>query len=294
MNCKNCESLLIKDATFCSNCGGKIVKERITFKKLLSEVFNVVFGWDSKFFLTLKKMLISPHIVLKDYIDGVRKRYVNPFAYLAIGAALSLLIFNFFSEDFTKVMSSANTEQLAEVEAMANRDLTKIEGISTEELNRMKTEQLGAKMNLKFLDWYYHFFMKYFNIITFLFLPVYALMSKFTYRKPHNFGEHIVFNAYLQGTTMYVSILFFLLSLVTNPKLYIYGMFMYMIYYLYTFSKLYKHSIKKSILKFLRFLIVLLILLIILFIIGFVLAILVGMLVGYFNPALLESFKDIK
>ena len=38
-------------------------------------------------------MFTQPHIVLTEYLSGVRKRYVNPFGYLAVGAALSLIIF---------------------------------------------------------------------------------------------------------------------------------------------------------------------------------------------------------
>lgn len=92
MDCKNCGETLKDNANFCNNCGGLVVKQRIHFKRLLVEFFINLFGVDSRFFLTLRKMAVKPEEVVLEYLDGVRKRYVNPFAFLAIGAGLSLII----------------------------------------------------------------------------------------------------------------------------------------------------------------------------------------------------------
>ena len=94
MNCKNCQEPLNENSQFCNNCGGKVVSQRITFKKLFVDFFINVFGVDNKFFLTLRKILTNPENVINEYLDGVRNRYINPFAFLAIGAGLSLLVFN--------------------------------------------------------------------------------------------------------------------------------------------------------------------------------------------------------
>lgn len=103
MNCKNCKDPLEKDAQFCDNCGAKVITSRITFKFLITDLFINVFGIDSKFFLTLRKMLTHPQNVINEYLKGVRKRYVNPFAFLAVGAALSVIIYNFYADDFIAI-----------------------------------------------------------------------------------------------------------------------------------------------------------------------------------------------
>ena len=59
------------------------------------------------------------------------------------------------------------------------------------------------------MDSWAGFILRNFNIITFLFLPFYALLSKLTYTKPHNFGEHIVINSYILGTTMFLTLFSF-------------------------------------------------------------------------------------
>jgi len=288
MNCKNCQDPLENDAQFCDNCGAKVITNRITFKFLLAELFAQM-GLESLYFSTLKKMFTAPQDVLNEYLTGVRKRYVNPFAYLAVGAALSLLVFNFFAEDYMAIQSSVNKAKLIELQQVANRDLSLVSNVSAVELQQLKNQQQTAKLQLQFQDQWSKLLLKYLNLITFLFLPVFALISKWTYRKPYNYGEHIVMNAYLQGTTMYISIITFFIAMVSHPLVYTLSMLIYILYYLFAFSNLYNHSIKTSILKFLRFIGILILVIILLFILAILLFIVAFILIKWLNPMLLES-----
>jgi len=283
MNCKNCNEVLENNALFCDNCGAKIIKSRITFKFLMVELFSVL-GLDSLFFNTLKKMFLAPQEVLNEYLNGIRKRYVNPFAYLAVGAALSLIIFNFFSEDYLKMQATVNQSQTKEIKELANKDLSTIKNLSKEEFSKLKVKQQFAKKQLQYMDSWAGFILRNFNIITFLFLPFYALLSKLTYSKSHNFGEHIVINSYILGTTMFITIFFFFLSMCIHPSILTYSILTTLAYYLYSFSKLYKHSFGKSLLKLLRFIGVLILLGIIVIVIGAI----IGIIIGKFLPNLIN------
>lgn len=270
MECKNCQDPLEENAQFCDNCGAKVIKNRITLKLLILDLFTNVFGIDSKFFLTLKKMFISPNEVIEDYLYGIRKRYINPFAFLTIGAGLSLIVFNYYADEYKMMQGSFNPEQLNEMKKVAEQDLSTLKNISEKELSKLKQEQESAKNFLNFLEVYINFILHNFNLVAFLFLPFYALISKFTYWKPHNYGEHIVINAYLQGTTMYFSLIAFILAMFTNNMVFSMSVFLFMIYYLFTFSKLYKHSIWKAILKLLRFFLVLAVSFILIIVLGII------------------------
>lgn len=280
MNCKNCQDPLEEDAQFCNNCGGKVINSRITFKFLITDLFINVFGVDSKFFLTLRKMITHPNEVIEEYINGVRKRYLNPFAFFAISAGLSLLIYNFFAEDYLAIQSSVNKEQIADLQKIADEDLSILKDISNQELTKLKGRQQIAKMQLKFTEKTAEYMLRYFNLLMFIFLPFYALLSKWTYRKPHNFGEHIIINAYVYGFATYFSIVGFFISMLVHPSIYMISMVFYILYYLYVFGKLYNHSFGKIILKLLRFILVLiifsslliLILGVLVFVIGYILA----------------------
>lgn len=276
MNCKNCQHPLEADAHFCEECGAQVIKNRITFKFLITELFTNVFGLDSKFFITFRKMITHPDDVLGEYLSGVRKRYVNPFAFLAVAAALSLIVYNFFAEDYLTIQASANAEQVEEIRKMAETDLTQLKNISEQEMLKLKTKKQVAQMQLDSMDSMMNFMLRYFNLAMFLFLPFYATLSKWTYPKPHNFGEHIIMNAYIYGFATFFSLLMFFLSMLIHPKIYFTSMLLYIVYYLYVFGKLYNHSIGKSLIKLLRFLIGLAVVFLVLVGIGIVVGIILA------------------
>lgn len=281
MNCKNCQDPLEKDAQFCDNCGAKVIKNRITFKFLITDLFINVFGIDSKFFLTLKKMAIQPNEVINEYLIGVRKRYVNPFAFLAIGAALSVIIYNFYADDFIAIQSSANSGQIEALKETAEIDISTIKDISEKELKKLKSKKQSAKIQLEFMDKMMKFMLRYFNLLTFLFLLLYAILSKWTYRKPHNFGEHIVINAYIYGFTTYFSLVAFFFAMIIHPSIYTFSVLAYIVYYLFAFGKLYNLSIGKSVLKLFRF------------IIGFALFFIIVVILGAIILIILKSTRLI-
>lgn len=293
MNCKNCNEVLENNAHFCDNCGAKVIKNRITFRFLLVELFASM-GFESLYFITLKKMFTAPQDVIKEYLGGIRKRYVNPFAFIAVGAALSLLIFNYFSDDYMKMQSQStlNKSQIEELKKTANIDLSKAKDLSDKEFKKLKRSKTTAQRQLKFIETWAAYVLKYFNIVAFLFLPFYALISKLTYFKPYNYGEHIVINAYVQGATMYVSIIAFVLSMLINPNLFMGSMLFVVAYYLYIFSKLHNIGFGKSLLKLLRFILVLIVSIVLLMLIGFLLMLLVMLILKFLNPELLKSIFE--
>ncbi len=292
MNCKNCNHTLEEDALFCENCGAKVIKERITFRFLIIELFAML-GFDSLFFRTLRGMLVKPEKVLNEYLGGVRKKYVNPFAYLAVGTATSLVLFNIFQSSFSQMQYTLNKTQIERLKVTANKDLSEIKEINPTEFKKLNQEKNRAKAHLKFLDLYILYFLKLFNLITFLSIPLYALISKWTYRKPHNYGEHIIMNSYLLGTTMFFTCVMFLMTVFIHPSLFFYSIIVSVLYYLYSFKKLYNLNVKQAILKLLRFIIVLTIVSLISTIVVFILSILSVFLIKKFSPNLSNSLKDL-
>ena len=84
MECKNCKTTLKETANFCDECGGKIINHRLNFKTVTAEFFATFISWDNKFFKTFSHLITKPQEVTNGYLDGVRKRYMQPFAYMII------------------------------------------------------------------------------------------------------------------------------------------------------------------------------------------------------------------
>lgn len=92
-NCLNCGCPFTNNENFCPECGQKNRGKKITLSIFLRELFAGFFSLDTKFWRTLIPLLISPGKVSKDYIEGKRIKYTNPFRfYLATSIIFFLII----------------------------------------------------------------------------------------------------------------------------------------------------------------------------------------------------------
>ncbi|MBG7610974.1 DUF3667 domain-containing protein [Polaribacter sp. BAL334] len=89
----NCGHPFSGHENFCPECGQENKGSKITFKSFVHELFNGFFNFDAKFWRTLIPLLIKPGKVSRDYIEGKRQRYTNPFRfYLAVSIIFFLLV----------------------------------------------------------------------------------------------------------------------------------------------------------------------------------------------------------
>ena len=243
MNCKNCGTELRANEGFCGWCGAKVINKRITFKTIFTEFLTAI-GWDNKYFFTLKSLIVHPQVVFKEYLDGTRKKYVNPFTFFAIGAAITVFVFTQFADEYVQ---RANYISDKNYELIYNKiiEITEKEAkVSLEEF--IEIQKNISSTGLRSL-------LKYFTPLSFILLPFYALIALFVFKKPYNFGEHFVINAFVQGITFIGITLFFVLSLSLHPSIFYLGSLFTIIYYIYAYARLYEYTLKKVILKLLKF-----------------------------------------
>tara|TARA_R110000850_G_scaffold16697_6_gene51820 strand:- start:11700 stop:12698 length:999 start_codon:yes stop_codon:yes gene_type:complete len=66
--------------------------KKLHFKDIFSELFASLFAYDSRLALTLRNLLFKPGKISKDYVEGKRMRYANPFRfYLSVSIVFFLL-----------------------------------------------------------------------------------------------------------------------------------------------------------------------------------------------------------
>ncbi|TCI94315.1 DUF3667 domain-containing protein [Tenacibaculum sp. M341] len=90
--CLNCGHPFTGNEVFCPNCGQKANNKKITFSTFIREVFASFFSWDAKFWRTIFPLLFKPGKVSKDYIEGKRARYTNPFRFYITMSILFFLV----------------------------------------------------------------------------------------------------------------------------------------------------------------------------------------------------------
>ena len=93
MNCKNCYTELSEHDDYCRNCGGRVIRNRLSFKNLFEHISETFFNYDNKLLRTFIDLLTKPEAVIDGYVKGIRKRYVNPISYLGIALTLSGITF---------------------------------------------------------------------------------------------------------------------------------------------------------------------------------------------------------
>lgn len=157
--CLNCGKPLASDDVFCSYCGQKNI-EKLSFAGFIGQLINGFFSYDSRFWSTFVPLIFKPGLVSRNYIEGKRKRYVNPFQlYLQVSILFFLLLgltTNFLEDSFadgedlpTVQLDSVSTEQLnealKEIDTVNNKLITNVSGISFSEPLIDSTYQYNSK-----------------------------------------------------------------------------------------------------------------------------------------------------
>ncbi|MEM6298986.1 MAG: DUF3667 domain-containing protein [Bacteroidota bacterium] len=252
MNCKNCHSPLKEGDSYCANCGAKVIRERVTTKKLFSEFIENVFGWDNRYLVTFIAMVMRPQAVLGEYVDGVRKRYVNPFTFFVIGMTVTLILFNQFEKQYLELATRPIVAQIeAEEEAAGSKEA--YESLLKKRQNPFSpgsTKEEVIEHNKKIQRW----IVKYYNLLALLFMPFYALLAWLVFRKPLNYAEHLIAGLYIQGMTFWGTTVAFLVTLLTKADIFFFSLLFTVAYYLYAYARLYKLSTGKVVLSFFKFL----------------------------------------
>lgn len=111
-NCLNCGATV--EDRYCSHCGQENIVVKESFGHLLRHFFEDVTHYDSKFFITIKDLLLKPGFLTKEYLSGKRSSYLHPIRmYVFISFLYFLAAFTFSNSGHR--LEAAAEEQAATV-----------------------------------------------------------------------------------------------------------------------------------------------------------------------------------
>ncbi|MRI02137.1 DUF3667 domain-containing protein [Kriegella sp. EG-1] len=187
MNCKNCKNSLETNFSFCPNCGAKVIHNRLTLKNLGTDFFARYFNLENTLIKTILHLFYQPQLVIEGYINGTRKKYLNPVSYLGLGITLSGLIVILIKKYSSKI-----------------------------DLNIINSGGKSAAMTTMF-----DFTMDYQAIITIMLIPLMAIASWLSFQnKNYNFTERQIVFMYTITQYTLVSIIPSVVILLFAPELY--------------------------------------------------------------------------
>lgn len=248
MNCKNCNAHLIEGSEFCFSCGGKIIRNRLTIKNLFEHLSETFFNYDNKLLRTFIRLFTAPEDVIGGYVDGVRKKYVNPISYFGLAITISglylLVLNNFFPEsmDFSLFVAPGQEE--------------------------------FQRKNMNFVQ-------EYMSLLMMLYVPLYALMARVSFAglNKYNYTELVVVFLYIQaqisivlGIIGSITPLFGInqgvLSLVSIPLMILYSAFCLKRVYHLNFKNIFLRTLLFLVVLFVVYIIVVIIFVVAMFLTG--------------------------
>jgi hypothetical protein len=258
MTCKNCQTELEVKDNFCKNCGGKIIRNRLTIRNIFEQFSEHFLNYDNKFLQTFICLFTKPEDVIGGYIDGVRKKYVNVISYFAIALTISGLQLVILDKFFP--------------EAMDMSALT-VQG-SGQDSNEMMS-----------------FIREYQSLLMMVNVPAYAFISYIVFYtlKKYNYTEHLVIFMYALSQLTIIGVLITVTSAISGLSIAHASLILMpvqFIYSLFCLQKLYKLSIKGMILRTLLFFLITLII--------FVFFTIISIAIAYFDGSLMKQIEAQK
>ncbi|EAR00749.1 DUF3667 domain-containing protein [Maribacter sp. HTCC2170] len=111
--CKNCGHPLDISDKYCPNCSQANSTKKLTLKDFFDEFFSTLISYDSKLLKTLVALLWFPGKITKDYINGKRVSYTNPFRFLLSLAIIYFLMIS-YDNDFAEWDKFGSTTQTSD------------------------------------------------------------------------------------------------------------------------------------------------------------------------------------
>ncbi|MGQ0738815.1 MAG: DUF3667 domain-containing protein [Bacteroidota bacterium] len=92
--CLNCGGTLLPNQRFCPACGQRSDTGKLTIRQLLHDFTQVILTTEKGIIRLLKGLAVNPGRVALEYAAGKRKKYFNPFAFMALCVAFMVIINN--------------------------------------------------------------------------------------------------------------------------------------------------------------------------------------------------------
>ena len=155
--CSNCNTQL--SGPVCHSCGQTADSFHRPVWELLTEIFDGLFGFEGRMWRTIPPLMFRPGHITRQYLSGVRARYVMPFRlYLTASVLFFLVVFGAANLDFGSTPTAeeiaaqqAQAEMSLEagraaIEAAGGNEALEEAGIDPEELNQLIEGATTARM----------------------------------------------------------------------------------------------------------------------------------------------------
>lgn len=184
VECINCGH--IDKGIYCSSCGSRLNKNRISVVHLLTTVIDYFSNFEEKYFKTIVPLFKSPIAFINQYLNGATHKYYIPFKFFLLNLGIHFFIYSYFKINLIN-------ENVIDIEAS--------------QLLQVKSDIVfDALIN------------DYGSLFSMLIIPLYVLASKLLFGKSeYNMAERATAITFLLGQLMVVQSMLHLISAAFHP-----------------------------------------------------------------------------
>ena len=275
MICPNCKYPADGQNKFCPNCGQSNKTKILSFRALVRDFLDSIFNFDTKFFETLKVLVIAPGRITNHYLEGKRARYVSPgrlyivasvimFAMLGYSTQKSLQDVEWNSNNISFSTTTSDSISL-NTNKIKKTDLTKIKEYSQTQLDSfflandipvnavtsVLTRQMAHVLTTPPIVLLQKS-LKGISISMFFLMPIFALiLALFYFRQKRFYVEHLIYSVHFHAISFLMVALIFGIIQIQIPDWVIIPMVVIpQLYLIITLKSVYKNGWVKSIVKF--------------------------------------------
>ena len=185
MECKNCRFSLAPDENYCPKCGARVIRNRLTLKNILEDIYEQHLNLDNRLFLTIAHLFTRPGEVVTGFLQGLRKRYLNPVSYLGLAITLSGIV---------------------------------VLVIKKHLLNKLAFDVMNTGTNTAGANKIFETTLDYQNFLFVFLIPLMSAIGWLVYARPrYNFTEHLVTMSYVLAHITIVTFPITVLLLYLDP-----------------------------------------------------------------------------
>ncbi len=173
---------------YCSNCGCRLNKSRISVVNLLSSVIDYFSNFEEKYFKTFVPLFTSPVVFINQYLNGATEKYYIPFKYFLLNLGIHFFVYSYFKINLIN-------ENVIDIEA--------------NQLLQLKSEAVFDSL-----------INDYASLFSMMIIPLYVLATKLLFAKSiYNLAERATAITFLLGQLMIFQAALHLISALHHPFL---------------------------------------------------------------------------
>ena len=148
--CLNCSTPLDVEDKYCHQCGQLNSKKQLALQDFFGEFFSNIFSYDSRIWRTIKHLLFKPGYVSRQFINGKRLSYANPFRFFLSVCIIFFLMIQL--QNFVKIFTEDQIEKTVASVKNKDADIDSADGIISVDLDDDKNNQQLTEEELQEIE----------------------------------------------------------------------------------------------------------------------------------------------